>query len=231
MEYWNLYRYVKNITEILGVKMKSENNVKSNFNHLWDEQTDVSTLGQLLFKIDRKKIFGFLKYADINKKSRIVDVGCGTGSTLKILRKLGYKNAIGIDVAESSMILCKRKRFKRNKDVFKVDVTSAPKRLKKKFDLVFTEGSIEHYKNIQPMVNSICNLSKRYVLTTMPDMNSFYWQIAPMIYKVMGRKRVDDYNHSEQKYVKAFKKSGFKLIKKSKFLLQGGWIMLFERVK
>ena len=56
---------------IPGKKMKSENIVKSNFNRLWDEQTDVSALGKFIFKIDRKRIFGFLKYTDINKKSRI----------------------------------------------------------------------------------------------------------------------------------------------------------------
>jgi SAM-dependent methyltransferase len=211
--------------------MKSEKVVKSNFNRLWDEQTDVSALGKIIFRIDRKRIFSFLKYTDINKNSRIVDVGCGTGSTLRIFRKLGYKNSIGIDVAESSMNLCKRNKFKRNKDVFKIDVTSAPRKMKKKFDIVFTEGSIEHYENIQPMVNSICDLSKKYVLTTMPDLNAFYWQIAPFFYRIMRRKRVDDYNHDEWEYENSFKKAGFKLVKKRKFLLRSGWIMLFERVK
>ena len=40
------------------------------------------------------RAFRFLR---LNKKSRIVDIGCGTGDFVDRLQFLGYKNASGID--------------------------------------------------------------------------------------------------------------------------------------
>ena len=195
------------------------------FNKLWHEQTEVSLLGRLVFKIDRKKIFSFLKYTDLTFNSKIIDVGCGTGSTLKLFRKYGYNNSIGIDAAKSSIKLCERNGLRRNKDIFLIDVNS--NNLKNNFDLVFAEGVIEHYVDIQPIVDSICRISKKYVLTTMPDLSSFYWYIFEIGLKILKRKHAKDYQHEEAEYINAFKNAGFEPVKTGKLFF--GWVMLFKR--
>jgi len=204
--------------------IKSKEVVK-NFNKLWDEQTKVSTIGKIIFKFDRHKIMSLLKYTDLTFDSNIVDVGCGTGGTLKMFRNHGFYNSIGIDATESSMKLCQESGFKRNKDVFQVDINKD--KFNKKFDLAFAEGVIEHYVNIQPVVNNLCKLSKKYVLTTMPNLSSFSWNIFEISLKIMGRKHVDDFKHEDYEYINAFRKAGFKLVKLKN--LTFGWVMLFEK--
>lgn len=45
-----------------------------------------------------KLLFSLNECANFNKEARILDVGCGSGNdTIKILRKLGYNNSLGID--------------------------------------------------------------------------------------------------------------------------------------
>ena len=197
------------------------------FERLWSEQEDISLLGKFMFKVDRRKIFSLLEYADLTPKSTVLDVGCGTGNTLKLIRGLGYENSIGCDVAESSIRLCEKNGLERNKDVFLEDIVKSS--WKRDFDLVFSEGSIEHYNKIQPIVDGICKASRKYVLTCMPNLESQYWVLFEMTLKMMGRKHAKDYNHSEDEYLKAFKKAGFKLVKMKMFSFNRGWIMLFKR--
>lgn len=58
------------------------------------------------FVARRKIIFSVLdRYLPDKKRLTILDVGCGTGSTLKELEKLGY--AIGVDISEEAVKFCK----------------------------------------------------------------------------------------------------------------------------
>jgi cyclopropane fatty-acyl-phospholipid synthase-like methyltransferase len=203
------------------------NETEDNFNKLWAEQTEVSWLGKQIFKMDRKKIFDLLRFTSLNKKSAVLDVGCGTGSTLNYIRNLGYSNSIGCDISNSSIKLCQRNGFKKKRDVFLTDISKCA--YKKDFDLVFAEGVIEHYTDIQPVVNGLCKASKKYVLTTMPNLKSFYWYMFEAALKIMGRQHAEDFHHTKYEYIKAFENAGFSLVELKTFSFNRGWLMLFKR--
>jgi SAM-dependent methyltransferase len=202
-----------------------DNMIAKDFNKLWSEQQDVSWLGQIVFKIDRAKILYYLKSLNLFKNILMADIGCGSGGTLRMFRDNGYTCIIGFDNSESAIRLCERNGFIRDKDVFLKDV----KDINKTFYFVFTEGSIEHYKDIRPMVKALCGISEKYILTTMPDLGSWKWLFFELGMKLLGRKHAPDYKHSYGEYVKVFNENGFTLIRSG--LLTFGWVMLFKRVK
>jgi len=50
--------------------------------------------------------------AHIKKKAKILDLGCGTGGTIKFLKDHGYKTIYGIDRSKYAINLCKKRGIK-----------------------------------------------------------------------------------------------------------------------
>ncbi len=48
----------------------------------------------------------------IGKKAKILDLGCGTGGTMKYLGLCGYSNIYGIDNSKHAIDFCKKRRIK-----------------------------------------------------------------------------------------------------------------------
>lgn len=94
------------------------------------------------FDILLKRMYG----TKINKKDRIVDVGCGDGHWLDYLVELGYKNVTGIDlfVPEKNMNSCNWKFIKG--DIFS---------LQGKYDCIILNHSFEHMNNPQEVLEKI----------------------------------------------------------------------------
>lgn len=84
------------------------------------------------------------------KGARILDVGTGNGNFIRILTSLddGFKSAVGIDLLESAIKVCKSgfkdKRIKFMKmDVLKMDFKD------ESFDIVSLSNSLHHLKDIE----------------------------------------------------------------------------------
>lgn len=82
-----------------------------------------------------KRLFG----TRINKKSRILDVGCAKGAWLNTLESMGWKNLVGVDlfIPDDQMKNVKWKFLKG--DIFSLDDS--------KFDLITFNHSFEHMNN------------------------------------------------------------------------------------
>lgn len=52
-----------------------------------------------------------IKY--IKKSAKVLDAGCGTGGTIKLLEKAGYKNVIGIDNSQEAIKFTKKRGIKK----------------------------------------------------------------------------------------------------------------------
>jgi len=73
------------------------------------------------FMQDRMNYYGWACFTenmfqmyDIEKSDRIADVGCGTGSFLKHMKRFGYKNMVGVD-ASAEMLSKLQEKFKGSK--------------------------------------------------------------------------------------------------------------------
>ncbi len=90
----------------------------------------------------------FTKYlkSDLNSNKKVLDLGCGEGRTILLLKELGFrdKNIIGVDVSEEMLESAKRKLHGVNfveSDIVKVEF------LESSFDVVIS-NMVFHYLKI-----------------------------------------------------------------------------------
>ena len=105
-----------------------------------------------LYFWNKKYIGAFLPK---DKKSQILDVGCGLGQNLNFFSKLGYENASGIDVSLECVAFCEKKGFK-------VEKISAEEYLQDKadyFDLITIYHVVEHVKK-ERIIDFLKNLRR-----------------------------------------------------------------------
>lgn len=77
-----------------------------------------------------------------SKNSAILDIGCSGGPLLRILKKKGYNDLIGIDISEESIKQCKKKGLK-NVHVMNGVKTSFES---EQFDIIIASDILEHIK-------------------------------------------------------------------------------------
>jgi methionine biosynthesis protein MetW len=207
----------------------SASSVAKNFEKLWEKHEKPSFFGELLFKMAESKAIQILKKY-VNEKSKVIDVGCGTGRTLSLFRKNGYLNSIGIDVSKKSIEVCTKKGFLPNKDVFLMDINK--NRFEdKEFDVVFAEGLLEHFKNFQPVVEELCRISKRYVLLIQPNHFTIFRMLEKIYYLFFPRAVVKELTYKVEDFNKAFEKNGYVLKEFKSSFLNFYWVLLYEKSK
>jgi len=123
--------------------------------HIWDKYW---------MKKDQQKINNDPLYEEVmkllptNKNSLILEAGCGTGKWLLHFKEKGYKNLIGLDFSEIAL----RKIRENDKAVLliKADIRKLPIK-NNTFDLIFSFGVIEHFKEPQTLVDEMYRVLKR----------------------------------------------------------------------
>lgn len=110
-----------------------------------------------------KKILSFLKLNNINKNSKFIDVGCGTGNHLIELLKLGYNNVVGIDKSSEMLEIAKKKisKFKRlEKILFNKEIEEI--KFDEKFDVMLCLFNVIGYiGNIDKTLESFSSHLKK----------------------------------------------------------------------
>lgn len=193
-----------------------DNAVVAGWNEIWDKYESPNYFGRRLYRARIKTLQSILDSIKLPADAPIIDVGCGSGSTLAIFRGLGFANSIGMDAAESGLAAgAKLYGFIRDKDVFLSDArrTSFKDGI---FALVFTQGLLEHYQNksdAQDIVSELCRISGRYVLLLQPDHNSPFG-IIKRIYEKMGRGSWEkEYHYSKDDYVRLLEACNHRVIR------------------
>ena len=79
------------------------------------------------------------------KKSRALDLGCGTGNNLKFLLDYGFKEIIAVDGSKSAITLAKRFVKSKKCRFFCCDLDNF-KFAKNEFDLIIDRGALTHNK-------------------------------------------------------------------------------------
>ncbi len=196
-------------------------------NHDWEEEwvefKGLNFFGKRLAKAQKKAIQKVFNKINLQKSAKIIDVGCGSGKLLHFMKSLGYKNSIGVDVSKSALKLCKNFNLIEGKDVFFADITKGFGR--GGFDLVFSDGMLEHFEDIGPFIREMSKISKKYVLILQPNHFSLWNKI---IRKTVGE-AVKEYTYSVSDFEKAFGKYGFKLALQDSYNLNEQFALLFQR--
>jgi len=84
-------------------------------------------------------------------KTKILDVGCSTGSMLEYLQNKGYVNIKGIEVNNYAVQVCLSKKL----DVKEMDTSNL--KLDEEFDVIYLNHVLEHIGNLNDFISRIKN--------------------------------------------------------------------------
>jgi len=79
-----------------------------------------------------------------DKSIRILELGCGTGAFLKLLREEGYQNILGIEIGEEQLSVAKRLGIREK--IIQADILNFLKnKNKEKYDVICAFDVLEHF--------------------------------------------------------------------------------------
>lgn len=152
---------------------------------------------------NRKIVFTQIDKIVINKRNKILDVGCGTGITLKCLERYGL--AIGVDLSEEALKFC---RLRGHKKLCLADSKNLPFKINS-FDIVNASNLLEHLDDDDIALQEFFRILKPngILVVTVPAFE-FLWSGHD---EVLHHKR----RYTKQSLERKIKKYRFQRIKES----------------
>ena len=138
--------------------MKDENKVWSEF---WSKKE--SWLWILKFTPTYKKIIKMFRVINLPADAKIIDAGCGTGKLASFWLNEGY-DILGVDMSDGALAITNKKGVK----TMKADILKGLPFEDNSFDLVYSDGLLEHFVDPEPILTELFRVSGKYVLTFVP---------------------------------------------------------------
>lgn len=193
----NYYSYKKNlnrnfIKEIFKIKRDEYALFKKGF------------IGEVIYRKYPNHIFDMISIVKIHHNSRVLDMGCGTGSLLYSLNKMGFKNLVGVDPYIDEDII------EGNIKILKKTIHDLPNN--KKFDLIISNHSFEHISDqLETLVKILKILSENGAcLLRMPIKTEYIWNHYDLNWVQIDAPR-HFYLHTVKSFKLLVEKSGLKL--------------------
>ncbi|MBF0439224.1 MAG: class I SAM-dependent methyltransferase [Magnetococcales bacterium] len=187
----------------------------------WQTTNDkerLSHLGLLMFHAKKRVLRTVLP---VLAPRSVIEVGCGLGHILELYQQAGL-NCLGIDVSPSAVRICEKKGLR-------VELKNVEHETRS-FDLVSSDGMLEHFLNFEPMAQHMMRLSGRYVLLIQPNHGSFWGKTLPFLSELMkGDDNVLEYNYRIADFVDCFKQGGFAITMNLPIFADVFRILVFKR--
>ena len=183
-----------------------------------DPRRSISVLGRRMFKAKRKALRDVL--ADIRFETAI-DVGCGLGHTLEIIQQSGAQ-ALGIDVSSHAVGHCAKKGL----NVFQKKLED----VEDMFDLVLSDGLLEHLLHFEPYAGHLMRISRKYVLLIQPNHDSVPGKTAAFLAGIFqDRRNVHEYNYRIRDFIDVFESRHFRLRSNRPIFFNVFRLLMFEK--
>jgi len=159
------------------------------------------------FVVRRRLLKRFLYSLDLPKELSTVDIGCGTGSNLRILRSVGFYNVVGLDRSFYALSLAKKKM---SLPFVNGDINNLPIR-PNSVGLIIALDILEHIENDLNAIRELYQILRKgeTLILTVPAFN-FLWGIQDV---VTGHKR----RYSKKEITNKLREVGFEILKSSYF--------------
>lgn len=128
----------------------------SNKLNLWNQTQEwegdcIKTRRGISLRLRRLNFFGF------NKNELILDLGCGDGLNIKILRQKGIKNVVGIDISKE--LLKEAKKLNPKNKFYLASAESLPFK-SDNFDVVLVDSVFHHFMRFEKSLKEIKRVLK-----------------------------------------------------------------------
>lgn len=131
----------------------------------------------------RKKLLDFFDDLNLQKSSKILDLGAGTGIVTEGIANAGYKNITLLDISENELNIAKSKNVLKTVNYQVVDLTK--ENITGKFDVIFETMSLDYFKGekmisiLKKIYNSLTDDGKFIVIDRhiYPEFNEFFNEI------------------------------------------------------
>lgn len=155
---------------------------------------------RLLFLEHRLTAAEFIEYfKDLDLNLSVLDVGCGDGFWMEVLRDLGFSDLLGVDLSYPLLARAKRKGFR----VAQCSVSHM--NFRRKFDIILMCDVLEHLPVIAEALNNIRDALKEagIVYLIVPVYDSLSSKFQRLIH---GRSKIDEAQDHDETHLHAFSK-------------------------
>ena len=184
----------------------------------YDVEAKVETFHWWFF-VRRRLLKRLLHSLDLPQEFSAVDIGCGTGSNLRILGSVGIDNVVGLDRSLYALSLAKKKV---NLPFVRGDINNLPIR-SNSVGLIIALDVLEHIDNDLNAIRELYQVLRKegILILTVPAFN-FLWGIQDV---VTGHKR----RYSKKGIMEKLKEERFAILKSSYFNFFLFFPILFAR--
>lgn len=198
--------------------MKREE-VNALWDKYWRQKHPITPTGKLILRAKQKALVELLRCANVKT---VIDIGCGQGHCLQIFQGMGLESK-GIDLSPTAVQICRAKGLK-NVHHQKLEDASGT------FDLVFSDGLIEHLDDFSPYVDKMASLSSMYVLLAQTDHGSPLTKILRFLSERFGSGRmIPELRYPIADFVSAFARKGFVLASEKPVFFNAFKLLLFQK--
>jgi len=185
--------------------MKKGNNDFFEWEEHWKNKNSLTFLGKMMLRSKQKVLREMIGSI---RPSKAIDVGCGLGFTLSVFKEMGV-DAVGIDPSEIAVKICQKKGLKALQKKLE-EITET-------YELVFSDGLLEHFLNFEPYACHLMRISNRYVLIIQTDHESFLGKTSIYFAELLrSSKNVFEYNYRIKDFIFVFEKYGFELMQEKR---------------
>ncbi len=191
----------------------------------WDHRWESSLIGRhstflsrRMMKAKKKILRKILENIDVKT---VIDVGCGIGRTLEVFRDAGLNN-LGIDASTEAISICRKKKL----SVLHINLDEVDET----YDLVFSDGMLEHFLNFEPYAKKMMQISNKYVLLIQPNHGSFVGKTLVYFSELLrSRINVYEYNYRIHDFIDTFEENDFSICENHSIFMDVYRILLFKR--
>ena len=192
---------------------------------VWDkrwqgsEKTEnISALGRLMFRAKKRALAETISHLEIET---VIEAGCGLGHTLKFYSDSRF-HCIGIDVSPNAIKVCQNKGLPA--------IMRKVEDVNEQYDLVSSDGMLEHFLNFEPYATHLMRISRRYVLLIQPNHDSFCGKTVAYLAELLrGDSNVFEYNYRIKDFISVFSKHGFEMLKSRPICFDIFRLLLFQK--
>ena len=177
-----------------------------------------TVLGRLMFGAKKRALKKILSRIG---PGTMIEIGCGLGYTGEAFRRAGF-DYLGIDASPTAVAVCRKRGL--NVELRNLDEVAGV------FDLVASDGLLEHLLNFEPPAVQMMSLSRRYVLLIQPNHDSLTGKTLAFLAEILrSRTNVFEYNYRIGDFIRVFDRHGFGLKKNVGVFLNVFRLLLFEK--